>query len=520
MPGITDFNRFPRFTTLPIQITSLILLVLCCGFADAQQAGGFNDGSRAQAQNASTPDPARRFGPLEMVLNDELIASFKRQGQLSAMVEPREFVNEILFLYEGNDNQQNNQGRRNSTGTNITGVMTPVAKLGSTLAFELDDFDIDTIKIGGLKYTFDQNERGRFESVRVDYKRPSATSGSSNAANNSNFGSGRTDSNLVDNRQPNRFLPVPAPEFSMPGERNFMGPTMQPIQRNPPQQNFNPSNPSRDLFTQETTQRNQTASRPAWEPSPTQGTQFNNQFDNRPPSNNSQFANNPPNGGYNSNTQWNNQPFNPQPNNFQQNQPTAAMIAAEDVRRKQEELDFRRNMLAKNEQFLEEQKLAAAEQQAQQRQQAFLEEQQRLFNEQEQAKREHLRAFDSFQGLASNRIGNVNYGDTLTTGYRSPPSRSVNDDLAPQPTDGVRGMAASIQAPNGNSTTATKPNTGMQQAGLIGNGNNNTKTESLIYFMLLFSLGLNIYLGWIARGFYVRYEELADELRETFTATM
>ncbi|MFK7768707.1 MAG: hypothetical protein AB8B55_15915 [Mariniblastus sp.] len=45
------------------------------------------------------------------------------------------------------------------------------------------------------------------------------------------------------------------------------------------------------------------------------------------------------------------------------------------------------------------------------------------------------------------------------------------------------------------------------------------KTSRLIYFLLLVSLGLNAYLGLISRSFYVRYNELADELRETFTAT-
>ena len=55
-------------------------------------------------------------------------------------------------------------------------------------------------------------------------------------------------------------------------------------------------------------------------------------------------------------------------------------------------------------------------------------------------------------------------------------------------------------------------------------GNNATqvdenKSARLIYFLLLCSLGLNVYLALISRSFYVRYSELADELRETFTAT-
>ncbi len=43
------------------------------------------------------------------------------------------------------------------------------------------------------------------------------------------------------------------------------------------------------------------------------------------------------------------------------------------------------------------------------------------------------------------------------------------------------------------------------------------RTLSYLFMMLLCSIGLNVYLGWISRGFYVRYHELAAELRETFT---
>jgi len=41
----------------------------------------------------------------------------------------------------------------------------------------------------------------------------------------------------------------------------------------------------------------------------------------------------------------------------------------------------------------------------------------------------------------------------------------------------------------------------------------------LMLIMLLCSVGLNLYLWAVARGFYMRYEELANELRETFTVT-
>ena len=58
------------------------------------------------------------------------------------------------------------------------------------------------------------------------------------------------------------------------------------------------------------------------------------------------------------------------------------------------------------------------------------------------------------------------------------------------------------------------------QTELEANLNSYKRTNGFLLFMLLCSVGINIYLGMISRNFYTRYAELADELRETFTATM
>ncbi|MEQ1905774.1 MAG: hypothetical protein ABL888_16420 [Pirellulaceae bacterium] len=42
---------------------------------------------------------------------------------------------------------------------------------------------------------------------------------------------------------------------------------------------------------------------------------------------------------------------------------------------------------------------------------------------------------------------------------------------------------------------------------------------AFLWFMLLFSIALNFYLAFLARSFYTRYQDLADELRETFTSS-
>lgn len=45
------------------------------------------------------------------------------------------------------------------------------------------------------------------------------------------------------------------------------------------------------------------------------------------------------------------------------------------------------------------------------------------------------------------------------------------------------------------------------------------RNQGVLYFFLVGSLSLNLYLAWISRNFYVRYGELADELRETFASS-
>jgi hypothetical protein len=120
-------------------------------------------------------------------------------------------------------------------------------------------------------------------------------------------------------------------------------------------------------------------------------------------------------------------------------------------------------------------------------------------------------------------------GTRFNTG--APPARNGQ---YPRTGNGVSPM--SIPGPNdlagrGNANNVGNPNgifsdgrdASGKPTGLLGQTDPNrsqNSTEGIVYFMLLASLGLNLYLGLISRSFYVRYNELADELRETFTATM
>ena len=47
-----------------------------------------------------------------------------------------------------------------------------------------------------------------------------------------------------------------------------------------------------------------------------------------------------------------------------------------------------------------------------------------------------------------------------------------------------------------------------------------SKDNGFLYLLVVGSIALNLYLGWISHGFYVRYQELAEELRETFSSNI
>ena len=73
--------------------------------------------------------------------------------------------------------------------------------------------------------------------------------------------------------------------------------------------------------------------------------------------------------------------------------------------------------------------------------------------------------------------------------------------------DGKQQPASAMQATD----TSTPVGAVVAEAGTTNRFN------TFLWFLLFCSVGLNIYLGWIARGFYARYHELGDELRESFT---
>ncbi len=101
-----------------------------------------------------------------------------------------------------------------------------------------------------------------------------------------------------------------------------------------------------------------------------------------------------------------------------------------------------------------------------------------------------------------------------SNGYQPPVD---NRDITPRvtnPSSGINKFAAAIPGQtNKNNLTAANLNKGNDIT-------RDDRVDGFVLFLLLCSLGLNMYLAFISRGFYVRYHELADELRETFSATL
>lgn len=69
----------------------------------------------------------------------------------------------------------------------------------------------------------------------------------------------------------------------------------------------------------------------------------------------------------------------------------------------------------------------------------------------------------------------------------------------------MRSEQSRFGGPVGQSNTATRSSNKLEQA---------------LWLVALLSIGMNLYLALLARSFYSRYNELADELRETFTASI
>ena len=466
------------------------------------------DNSAATPQG--NPASVNQLGPLELVLNDQLIRDFRTKGQLSAPIKPQQFVNEILLLHENAASSQN-----------VTKSIQPIAKQGEVLRFELTDFDLESIKRQGFRYTFDQFERGRYSQVQFDYR---ATTGQS-----SGIGSG-VSRQFGNQLGQSAYLPTPSPDYSRPYDPSFMGPTRT---TSVAQNEYDNSSSNVNTWGRETNSENQ----------------FSNQFGNPQPGFQSTRRNQLAGSTIGNNTfdgptstyqprRRSGDSFSQSSNQFggqgvgsATSSSTGMMTAAERLRQQieqekaealQQKLELERLELAeiRKNNLLKEQAIRNQQLQRQNLQRENLLDRP---TGNSFGKIDPNDAYNQFSPQnKSDRFASLtgsDYADRVVDGYNSPPERTRNQTTA---NEGVRSYAGSIPGPQtaGNPPDRLADNR-LNQRNLAANVNKQDAPEAgILYFMLLFSLGLNVYLGWIARGFYVRYNELADELRETFTATM
>ena len=73
----------------------------------------------------------------------------------------------------------------------------------------------------------------------------------------------------------------------------------------------------------------------------------------------------------------------------------------------------------------------------------------------------------------------------------------------------INGFGQHGQRNRGGSSYGNEPTTGAGDSRML----------RLMWLLLLISLGANVYLAMLSRSFYTQYEELADELRETFSTS-
>lgn len=129
------------------------------------------------------------------------------------------------------------------------------------------------------------------------------------------------------------------------------------------------------------------------------------------------------------------------------------------------------------------------------------------------------RAINFPSGRFPNRRENQ-YDDHLIDQYRQQDSYTqmpAKVAALPRPTN--KPPAFSIPGMESNRQDATQ--TRVNRPIVTGDANEVVLRQNrLLWFMMLCSVGLNFYLAMLSRGFYVRYEELADEIRETFTSSV
>ena len=123
----------------------------------------------------------------------------------------------------------------------------------------------------------------------------------------------------------------------------------------------------------------------------------------------------------------------------------------------------------------------------------------------------HVTSFND-DGLVRNTLG----GNMAAGRSRYPDNRLAANDVPPfQNGSGVSDLSLRPGRSFGDGGRG-----GDRESQQYGSNGSSDKLARALWFVTLMSIGFNFYLALLARSFYSRYNELAEELRETFSATV
>lgn len=432
--------------------------------------------------------PSSLMGPLELRMDDNIVAMLRRDGAMQAPIAAQDApnINQIIFGYQQPMSNYKNEGS--------FGLIEPIARSGGLLVFEFRESDLQKIRNSTLRYNLSREEIGRYQTVEILYRSGSGGTSGGGATNPDGVGSiveSMSSGNPVSSSTNNSWnVPTTssATSSTTTNGNQFANPTLPDTfsssglswggsGSNMPIQPVSP--PSVDNLASLSTSP---TSRPSTIP-----------VDRVPTTSSS------------SSQDWN-----------------AVHSQIDQLER------LKRELLQDRKDFeLEKLKLSDKERDLEQRTKAT----DRLSNltnaslsgvgggskgdlhdRLDALERHNLRLHDENRHLSS-------YVERLEGKSRLPELGSSGshdrwaDRLNPQTSSrpGLEGLQASLPAPGhlGGHLSGKDPDREVR----------NEKNVGVLYSLLIGSLGLNLYLAWISRSFYTRYGELADELRETFAST-
>ncbi len=514
------------------------LLVFVC-------ATGMVVGQQTNNSNAQTNGPPLLY---DLPVTDSLLDGIKREGWRQATLEPevRGRVYQILFR-----NPFSNSTLEPDLIYNSNGIR------DRALYFVVNDQQLETMRTRGLKYQVKPDEIKQFDSIVLVYESPyptvpmspeiarqQQTQFADNSSPNSSTGNNNNNNNQAD------FQPSNGNSGRRSDSTVFAGGSSSNNRFS------NNGFPASNTGSSDT----MPASRPStdWQTQPSSGgfgsatsnNSGNSYLDNLPERNaGSSTANN----GFRPRVQENSGGF--AGGNSSARNPTLLEIeqANQDYRNQLAQDEARRQELIRQQELLEMQRQAAAKEQELQEREARLQRQWEMLKREQSAFTNQAASPDDYRSTLNHptyqyppRYGDSSFNVTPTGRQdvvTGPPPRT---NLAPVTTDTgwnqnrVADASGSVGMPAGSAAGTTSPLVQLlAQKGLddeqklsaalkqheellaeVERMRQIQKTNGFLWFMLLFTIGLCVYLSWIARGFYVRYAELADELRETFTSTL